>query len=427
MQDYCGWIPTVGGRLSFSIIGDSFSLKESSTINKSVDGTRYLFCSQQRELLDSAIPVQILKKALTSLFYSYGAKFEFVIVATISDDPVVSTENLNGYICFIPTDSENWKNCKADIIDCYEALESSGNNISQTYEQQLNEVLLPLMENYSFFYSEFELTREGIASFTIPEIAKRNITSFFSDNKLSDKQVIHHACAQLFFYLKDVSHVHQHHHPRTDTIIDLHECDENEKWIQETIRSLYRKVLRFKRNLTEESCLSSLGVLAYLKTFRSILEKKLKIKKEKIEHLSLEDDNLEKSIYVALDKIKSKKSYKIIFRSELQTIVLGFIGLSISVIGLASLLKIEIKSNENSKWLESFSEYVIYNPLYFFGVVFIVVIFILWTSGAIPWKAWEWFDDVVRLVNTQRKLFIIPLLFLSAIYTLYLAINFLIT
>jgi len=236
MTDYCSWVPTVGGRLSFSIIGDSQHNEKTTTLNHANNDIRYLVCIQRRELLDSSIP--FLKRFLASSLFSLKGTFEFLLIAEAPNNATIKNAMLNGVLCFFPTASEGWKNSKASIIEYIETLENNigKEDFSKTFKNQLDTIITPVIENNSSFFAQFELSRNGIVKINIPADLNdnNNIPPAFIESKHGER----YASAQLFFFLKDISHVHQHHHGRTDTIIDIHSDDDNHTWRQQTIRSL---------------------------------------------------------------------------------------------------------------------------------------------------------------------------------------------
>lgn len=401
MSSYSSWVPTVGGRLSFSIIGDPKHNHKTKTFNVADDGYRYLICHQQRNLLDSAIP--FFKKWLASLFYSYSGTFEFFLIAKAENDASIKDANLTGLMCFYPVKGLGWESSKASIIECFDKFNEVGgaDTLSEIYNDQLKSLQSNAISKNSHFYAEFSLKRTGVVKI-IPPIDKGS-DSLVADEFFSDEESRRYASAQLFFFLKDISHVHQHHHAGNDTIIDLHIDEPEQKWRHKVIRSLYRRVLHFKRSPSEWSCLSSLGVLAYLRSFMEVIKKECSEEEaEKLEHLFLNDENINRSIKIALLKNQSEKNRKTQFSGNLRTIVLSVLGLIISLIGLASLLGLDFTNNENSETLRTVVTFLVENIiLVFAGIIFISYVVLLVSSK--QWNYWGWVTDIARLANTFPK------------------------
>lgn len=402
MTDYCSWVPTVGGRLSFSIIGEEKHNKKADTVNVADNNQfRYIVCHQHRDLLDSAIP--IFKKALASFLYSMDGGFEFLMIAKAQNDPAIADAYLEGKMCFFPSESESWKNVKGSILQSIETLEDHANEetMADTFGNEFTNILFPLIESNSCFFVDFSLSRAGIVNIAVPKnISENDQVPLEFINRKNDQR---YAVAQLFFFLKDISHVHQHHHDSTDTIIDIHLNDNT--WKQHVIRSLYRKVLRFKRSATEDTCLSSLGVLAYLRAFIEVVTKKGKDKKasDEIQHLILNDENICKSIQISLQKAQTKRACNNQFRNNLRTVTISVFGLFLSIIGLAGFLTPKIRIQSEGNLISTFMNFTLSQPLATLGITLLISIFVLLLTDDIPYRYWGWPNDLVRLGNTFKK------------------------
>ncbi|MDF3350038.1 hypothetical protein HKX17_07660 [Sulfitobacter sp. KE34] len=75
---------------------------------------------------------------------------------------------------------------------------------------------------------------------------------------------------QIFYFLKDISHVHQHHDPKHDAITELtirNPSKSSEQWIADTQHALYRAIIRYKRFRNEKALFRASGILAYANAF----------------------------------------------------------------------------------------------------------------------------------------------------------------
>ena len=191
--------------------------------------------------------------------------------------------------------------------------------------------------------------------------------------------------------------------------------------------ALYRKVLRFKRAPTEESCLSSLGVLSYLKAFVNVITDKCTDETvlNEIEHLRLDDVNIEKSIHISLAKIKAKNARINHFWNNLRTITISKFGLLLSIIGLATFLKPKIEIDSQYTLIANITQFTVTQPLEAGGIAVVTGFFILAISGDIPWKDWNWVNDLARLANTfPKKTGAMILIIISSLF-MWLALSFL--
>lgn len=91
--------------------------------------------------------------------------------------------------------------------------------------------------------------------------------SFIEDGRLSC-DVEGRNASQAFFFLRDITHLHKHHAPTSDTILDVTSLDDGlDAWKRETLYSLYRWVIHRKRDQSLDELLNCKGVLAYARAF----------------------------------------------------------------------------------------------------------------------------------------------------------------
>ncbi|WP_162801424.1 hypothetical protein [Azospirillum brasilense] len=131
----------------------------------------------------------------------------------------------------------------------------------------------------SSFNAQFSLSRTGSTTIAIPDDPKTssNAPSLPKD-KPTRAHMMHLMAAQLFFFLRDIGHRHQHHDPKTDTISDLHRVQKNDDdftWRLNTLYSMYRKVIDLKRAPHSDTLANAMGVIAYAETFEKICREEL--------------------------------------------------------------------------------------------------------------------------------------------------------
>ena len=101
--------------------------------------------------------------------------------------------------------------------------------------------------------SAIELNRDG------------KIEIVFNDIEDPEAQDV---ASQIYFFIRDVCHVHQHHAPTSDTILDVVPLSAGEHyWKRETLYSLFRWVIQQKRARTPSAYIDAKGVLAYARAF----------------------------------------------------------------------------------------------------------------------------------------------------------------
>lgn len=119
--------------------------------------------------------------------------------------------------------------------------------------EQLAEKLSCEAENPGCGISAVELHRDGKIEIALDEI---------------DAEEAQDVASQIYFFVRDVCHVHQHHAPTSDTILDVVPLSAGEHhWKRETLYSLYRWVIQQKRSRTPSAYVDAKGVLAYARAF----------------------------------------------------------------------------------------------------------------------------------------------------------------
>jgi hypothetical protein len=116
---------------------------------------------------------------------------------------------------------------------------------------------------------------------------------------------------QAFFFLKDIAHTHQHHHPTHDAITEVTEVNGSDdySWSMEAQHSLYRAIIRFKRFRNEKALFRASGILAYAGSLQKSYLTEQPLAK------SFHADQLEKSLSAAADEVQHRQQ-KIISMSE---------------------------------------------------------------------------------------------------------------
>ena len=77
---------------------------------------------------------------------------------------------------------------------------------------------------------------------------------------------------QAYFFIKDISHEHRHHHKKSDTITSAHLSDDAMSWARETQYSMHRHVVALARRKEARSLYNALGMLAYMQAFDKKIE-----------------------------------------------------------------------------------------------------------------------------------------------------------
>jgi hypothetical protein len=270
-----GWIPTVSGALSFSALGDANYLPRAISANRSDRHTRYLVCFRGRDCSDIVLP---FKKILGPKLLGLQGKLWFVCIASSTSVIAGDQDTINGRV-FIFSNKTKWNDELLPILRSAQnrlrAYQYGIDGALQNYFQQTFDELIDELPSLSSFNVVFAISRKGFCEIHVEDDMKiSNDAPRIPDIQPRRNHVTHILAAQIFFFLRDIGHRHQHHNPNTDTIVDVWPDNPEDpfEWKLQTLFSLYRKVISYKRLRERSSFASSLGVVAYADTFRGIIE-----------------------------------------------------------------------------------------------------------------------------------------------------------
>lgn len=165
---------------------------------------------------------------------------------------------------------------KSSAEDDYHTLSGPCIELSQSEYRQLYKSLQALdseLDDQEFetlfdelavvFSSKRDMPGCGLSAIELRRDGKIEIS--FADIPFDEAQDV---ASQIYFFVRDVCHVHQHHAPTSDTILDVVPIDEGDNhWKRETLYSLYRWVIQQKRSKNPVAYVDAKGVLAYASAF----------------------------------------------------------------------------------------------------------------------------------------------------------------
>lgn len=229
---YKGWVPTITGRLSFSKIGTGDFPRKPKTWRETLPSERRIVVMQSRLTSDANLIFQPLSKLLNIAFDECGS-FEFVLIARSNHHE--KYEYISGFVLIFKEDKKRL--------------------LSKALEGICSHDLFQKVSNFSQFdpicKSEFRLSRNG----------KIVISTDLSD----DEEAI--VSPQIYFFIRDVVHKHQHHEDTSDTILEVYKDDAEFVWKRETQYALFRYIIESKRGKKAETFIRALGVSAYAESF----------------------------------------------------------------------------------------------------------------------------------------------------------------
>jgi len=235
---FCGWIPCVSSRLSFSVAG---RFTRDTLRNYYRDDNRLgLYCGQKRNLSDAKLTRSTSWVAPVLESFSSGKEklyFEFF---------AHSKKGQSG----------TFKKLRGTILVSVE-------KPSFPYGFQ---------ERNKIFSVDCTLFRNGFCYFSSPQIGSNTKWNEGS----TEANVKEYMTAQTYMFLRDLLHRHKHHDGSTDTIIDIYKPTQQPHWKLRLKFDLMRYVIKYTSGRTPKSYTNSMGTLAYVSAFADLFPERLK-------------------------------------------------------------------------------------------------------------------------------------------------------
>ena len=351
---YKGWIPTASERLSYSFIGESTHQGPTTSRNVADQCSRLIISCQHRTgLLDSAIP--FLKRLLVRFFSGITSDFWFICIAECDNKDVHAP--LKGTLCLIE-DTKTWKrSIRPTIQEIFKKLDDFSTPKNKNSDVALDAYLkengidgqIKNLERQSLYSARFSLERDGVVTMypspcAANEEPSADTESCCKDNHENNQGKVY---AQLFYFFKDIAHIHQHHCPTTDTLSKLYPKLSGESdlaWINKTLKTLYSKVLEYRRDRHEDSYHSTLGLLAYVDAFVKIAKKSLADEEHK--NLVLRNhDTLKASIHASQLDHQAYADRRAKYFDGMKSSFFSIVVVLIAAAGLGNIIRDDIMIN----------------------------------------------------------------------------------
>ncbi|WP_299442825.1 hypothetical protein [uncultured Rhodospira sp.] len=337
--EYLSWVPTITGNLSFSTVGNTNHPHKAKFSNVNDHHERRIFVYQKRIIDDKLIS-----------FKSSGERaMWFVLIAESTRDHNGAMEELKGTI-HVFHNSAYWtlfvaKRCEAlhAALNQYRSEETTLHDSFDSRFARENAAL----ESHASFSCRVVLQRNGFVTLRYVEPEERTFKrrpifqgngSLFHDSFCGGPEYIkeciakqyasgvYYAVSQCFYFLRDIVHEHQHHHPTTDTILDVYYAKQKD-WQAQILFKLYGKIIQFKRQKTVEKLSASLGILTYARVFEGLAKahnaKGMSQFYQKSTPVFFHDDT-ERSLKAALEQANVESKRNTGFFNVIMFILTGF-------------------------------------------------------------------------------------------------------
>ncbi|WP_256753317.1 hypothetical protein [Mesorhizobium sp. Mes31] len=267
-MSYRGWVPTVNGRLSFKLIGESRYPSEADYANFSTVSHQYALAVQTRNLSD------VLFDRFLSALLSVSGEFNFYLCGRSRRGPGSADAYLIGKLYVFRRFCEGSYAVSGGIKHLLTQMRNTTFLDQDDGAQSSYLSAHDLLASNCDISADFVLRRNGMIS--ISKLAwsdnefARNSVDYEQDRHVDLEQSV---ADQLYFFVRDISHQHQHHGPDADTIITTHRSQaDNLQWCNGVIYSLYFHIINIKRRSDPIEHVRVLGILAYLQSFKKVAE-----------------------------------------------------------------------------------------------------------------------------------------------------------
>lgn len=381
-----GWVPTATGRLSFSFIGETSFPTRAVGGNVANEWMRYIIVYQKRPTSDALFPWIACKLKRKS---KEGAEevaqreqhLWFLCIARCHKKS--GRRALIGRV-LVFGGPQSWRWVTEDRVrQALGALNGLDNQPKSDLNARIRSDYKRLMwraTEEADFHVDFSLERHGEATFRVGAEALKH----FEDGDAGNADAVNAVVSQAFFFLKDLVHRHQHHHPSTDTLTDVYPLDRKnpDLWRRRTDYSLMRIIIGSKRQPHDDSLGSALGILAYLRSFKAILENKPDGVENGPRKYNLE--SLEASIRAKQDSQRHRKQWQATTTLIYQAVAVLFLTISSVLFYIVGLTDYKVAKSGLHHFLIWLSDWVAADPLPLVGgsllLVFATPLLLGWTE-----------------------------------------------
>lgn len=293
-------MPTVNGRLSFKLIGDTRYPREPEYVNSYDGAHQYVAALQSRQLSD------VLFEPVVGPLLGYSGEFDCILCARSRKASSSPDSKLIGQAYLFHRSTFKQTGAR-EIFSA--AMTSMRRFYPGTVNTQLKEDYIQLSRDMARLCDlsvEVVLNRDGVI--TLYNVKWNN--SVLSRNTLDHSGAIdfdfeHGIADQIYFFIRDLTHQHQHHGNDADTIITTHRLasPKDMAWALEIMYSLYFHIITVKRKENPAEHVRALGILAYLQSYKNIIKRRAEKSDQKLTLPEFDDAASKESIKATKDYI----------------------------------------------------------------------------------------------------------------------------
>ncbi|MER9654495.1 hypothetical protein NKJ26_13380 [Mesorhizobium sp. M0152] len=400
-----GWVPTVNGRLSYKIIGESRHPTMAEYANVGTPEYQFVLAIQSRNTTD------VLFHWLLAKFFQISGDFNFVFCARARRGSKSPDDPLIGRIYVVRPGSDSSIQLKEKMQGWLHSLRSAEYGVEKAELCKLFGSLHLELTNICDLRANVILHRNGMISISKMSFSDDEIYQNSLQYANNDHVEIESLWAdQLYYFVRDISHQHQHHSPDADTMITTYRVrGRSMDWCNRVIYALYFYIINSKRRLEPTEQVRVLGVLAYLNSFKQVATEQAALSNLPLKMPAFNDQATKDSInatksYLDL-KFSEKKQNSDKYRTVLFTVAATLLTLVNFVSGFAS------PNVEPAKWVGDLANFVKVNAYICLAPPAIIMVW--WLSDMFLVPNYEAKRDAVRLGFANRRVFAAVLIPLS--------------
>lgn len=369
---FAGWVPTITGQLSFSLIGQGTNSADCVTANvETFDPptarvpTRHVIVHQKRIARDLSVPGWLAKLVKPWV----GVHFVLVGTSGAADRPRLDLPPKRGRYqilgdqigvlrgkVYVAGHEEKNKNAlpnfARDITRRIVKIERSTprGTICGDFDLKEELSLVPTVAKsvgVTLAECSFEIYRSGEIRLFFDETA--DVFSSAEDESTTDQsrapQNLSEGLAkQIYYFIKDISHRHFHHDASSDNMLPAFEVlqGDDDSWRRDSLWSLSRAVLEHRRRNVLIGHKQALGILAYAESFQSHLARVRRLPNGGFEPseagMSFDFSHARASLEATIEELAFRKSFSSGIQSVVIATILGSVALWIGAVQIKDVV-----------------------------------------------------------------------------------------
>jgi len=358
---YTGWVPSVIGRLSFT------SYKSKLTGRSANNRVDWVFELEVRDLLDTIALLppassagRFFREHIAQSIFGISGRFMFAYISVFDE----KNDRLTGQVHVIS------EALQKDAVRQLKTVTSSDIESYSAGLAFLTERSPETIGTNGYWAASVDIYRSGQVN--IDTKANSQLPAARHDDKVIAEQI--------YYFIKDLFHNHQHHDPKSDSLISVCEVtsfDDN-SWIGSVHHALFRSVIRYKRFQTENHISKSLGILAYTEAFEKTFSNKAELK-------GFQTEQLKDSLKVAQDDARNTRGTRAAFAESVKTTFFAFFAFLVSMSFLLRFRSTDDTPLDVDEVILNISKFMMENFLPSLSIVGIFAIAVaFWTHSIDP-------------------------------------------